>query len=101
MRRARVSGLLASWIWYRIAYLFLLSSLAKNSRALSFFSSARLRTSTGVPEEVGLRLHATHLGVFVISPVGDPAGVVRSDNATKVRFSATLGQEPEVELVLA
>src|SRR5215204_3345840 len=45
MRRALVSGFLASWIRYRIAYLFLLSSLAKNSRARSFFSSSRRRSS--------------------------------------------------------
>ncbi len=45
MRRARVSGFLASYIWYRIAYLFLLSSAAKKSRAMSSFSSSRRKSS--------------------------------------------------------
>jgi hypothetical protein len=28
------------------------------------------------------------------------AGVVRTDNVPKIRFSATLGREPEIELAL-
>ena len=32
--------------------------------------------------------------------VGGPLSTVRTDNAPKVRFSATLGKEPEVELAL-
>ena len=45
MRRARLSGLLASWIWYRMAYLFLPSSSEKNLRAVSYFASYRRRSS--------------------------------------------------------
>ena len=45
MRRALVSGFLASWILCSIAYLLVLLSVSKNSRAPSSFYNSNRRSS--------------------------------------------------------
>ncbi len=58
---------------------------------------AQAQTATGGVEETGLKFSAG-----AVSRLGARTSLstVRTDNAPKVRFSATLSQEPEVKLAL-
>ena len=114
MRRAHVSGFFASWIRYRIAYLFAPSSVAKTSLAVSFSSNSRCRSSGTVAvfcdsvSPFDDRRHETPR--FYRAPRSLPSSngasitldnpfitTVRTDCTPQVRFSTTVGEEPEVE----
>src|SRR5918998_2313562 len=56
------------------------------------------RTGRGVPPSRGGR---HHLGVtFCPDPLGAPKAAIRTDDAPRVRCSATLGEEPDAEVAL-